>query len=234
MSVHPEYQRGIRESIPIILGIVPFGLILGAQAAQKGMSSLETVLMMGMNFAGGSEFAAVDAWANPIPILLIWVMTFMINSRHILMGAAFAPYVRHLPLRKLLPTLFVMIDETWAMGMAEIKKREQAGLPAFNLPYYWGIATSLYVVWLLCGWAGSQFGYLLGNDIDKYGFEMAFPAVFLVLIRGMWRGAKAARPWLVSLVVAAAVYGLMPKSGWYVLAGTLAGLVAAYFWDDEV
>lgn len=231
--MNSEFKRGIRETLPITIGMIPFALILGAQAAQKGMSALETMLMMGINFAGGSEFAAVGAWANPIPIVLIWSLTLMINSRHILMGAALAPYIRHLPKRKLLPTLFVMIDETWAMGMAEIKKREQAGLPPFNLPYYWGIAVSLWIMWVSCGFLGSQFGYLLGNDIEKFGFNMAFPAVFLVLVRGMWRGAKAARPWLVSLIVAAAVYLVLPQGGWYVMAGTLSGLLAAYFWDTE-
>ena len=58
------------------------------------MSWLEMLLMTGMNFAGGSEFAAVNLWADPLPILLIATVTFMINSRHILMGAAIAPYMR--------------------------------------------------------------------------------------------------------------------------------------------
>ena len=89
------------------------------------------------------------------------------------------------------------------------------------------------MIWLLCGLVGSQFGYLLGNDIEKFGFGMAFPAVFLVLVRGMWRGMKSARPWVVSLVVAALVYLMLPNGGWYVLVGTLSGLVMAYFTENE-
>lgn len=58
---------------------------------------------------------------------------------------------------------------------------------------------------------------------------MAFAAVFLVLLRGMWRGVQAAVPWLFSLVTAAVFHLLIP-GGWYVLAGTLAGLVTAYLW----
>lgn len=228
--MNSEFQRGVRESLPVLLGLLPVGMILGAQAAQKGMSSLETALMMGLNFAGGSEFAAVGAWASPIPILLIWLITFLINSRHILMGMIFAPYIRHLPLRKLLPTLFMMIDETWAMGIADLKKHNR---PTLNLPYYWGLASSFYVMWLCAGWLGAQFGAFLGDDMAKWGFGMAFPAVFLVLIRGMWRGFQAARSWVVSLVVAAGVYWWVPQGAWYVLAGTAAGLLAAYYWEGE-
>ena len=150
-----EFKRGAKDCIPIMIGIVPFGLILGAQAGQKGMSVLETTLMMGLNFAGGSEFAAVGLWTSPLPVLLIITMTAMINSRHILMGAALVPYLRDLPLKKLLPALFVMTDESWAMGIADAKHRQQAGLPPFSYPYYMGTAVVLYVMWVGCGLLGS-------------------------------------------------------------------------------
>lgn len=223
-----DFQRGIKDCLPIMIGVIPFGLILGAQAAQKNMSVLETVLMMGMNFAGGSEFAVVGLWSNPLPIFMILLTTFMINSRHIMMGAALSPYIRHLPKRKLFPALFVMIDETWALSIADIKRREQMGLPAFSLAYYWGSAALLYVTWICCGFLGSLFGNMLG-DVERFGFAMAFPAVFLVLIRGMWRGIQAARPWLISLIVAALTYLLLPQGGWHVILGSLSGLAYAYF-----
>lgn len=60
---------------------------------------------------------------------------------------------------------------------------------------------------------------------------MAFPAVFLVLLRGMWPGWRRARSWLVSLVVAAITYVLAPP-GWFVVVGAMSGLLAAYLWED--
>lgn len=230
MNLHTstEFKRGMKDALPMLFGVIPFGLILGAQAAQKGMSVLETVLMMGLNYAGGSEFAVVGLWQNPLPVLLILTTTFMINSRHILMGAAFAPYICHLPKRKLLPTLFFMVDESWAIAIAQAKQREQLGLPTFSLPHYMGVSAVFYSGWISCGFFGSYFGPLLG-DIERYGFAMAFPAVFLVLLKGMWRGIRPALPWLVSLITAASVYLIYPKGGWYVIIGTTAGLLYAYF-----
>ena len=114
-SPRSEFLRGIKECSPMLIGLLPWALILGMQGRQKGMSWLEMLLMTGMNFAGGSEFAAVNLWADPLPILLIATVTFMINSRHILMGAAIAPYMRDMPLKKAMPALFVMCDESWAM-----------------------------------------------------------------------------------------------------------------------
>lgn len=144
-----EFFRGARESAPMLIGLLPFAMILGVQGGQKGMSWLEMLLMTGMNFAGGSEFAAVNLWAHPQPIWLIATVTFMINSRHILMGAALAPFLRDMPLKKALPALFFMCDESWAMGLAEVRRRQALGLPSFNLPFYAGVCAILYSTWIV-------------------------------------------------------------------------------------
>jgi predicted branched-subunit amino acid permease len=86
-----EVARGMRAALPVMLGFVPFALVLGAQAAQKGLSAFEVPLMTGLNFAGGSEFTAVHLWTSPPHIALIVAMSLLVNARHILMSAAFAP-----------------------------------------------------------------------------------------------------------------------------------------------
>ena len=70
-------------------------------------------------------------------------------------------------------------------------------------------------------------GPILG-DASRFGFDMAFPAVFLVLLRGMWKGLHAARPWLVSLITAALAYLYLPQ-GWHVPIGAVAGIASAYW-----
>ncbi|WP_373699085.1 AzlC family ABC transporter permease [Neisseria dentiae] len=231
-SPRAEFKRGVKDCLPVIIGMLPFALILGVQGGQKGMSPLEMSMMTGLNFAGGSEFAAVGLWGNPLPVLLIITVTFMINSRHILMGAALTPYLKDLPLKKALPALFFMTDESWAMSLADIHKRKQLGLPLFSLPYYMGVSLTLYVVWVAFTGIGAAVGPKFG-DVEAWGFGMAFPAVFLVLLRGLWKGFAAARPWLVSLAVAAAVH-LTVDGAWYVPAGAAAGLLTAYFFGDKV
>jgi AzlC protein/Tn3 transposase DDE domain len=93
-------------SFPIMIGLVPVALVLGAQGTQKGFGVLEVPLMTGFNFAGGSEFAALKLWTSPPDLLLILAITFLVNSRHILMGAALAPLIKCLPRPKVLPALF--------------------------------------------------------------------------------------------------------------------------------
>ncbi|MDK9714708.1 MAG: AzlC family ABC transporter permease [Sulfuritalea sp.] len=229
---YSEGWRGLAASFPVMLGFVPFGLVLGAQAVQKGFGLFQVPLMTGLNFGGGSEFVAIKLWASPPDWLLIVAMTFLVNSRHLLMGAALAPHIQHLPKRKALPALFFMCDESWAMALADTRKRISSNMPiAFSLRYYLGVSAGLYLTWIASTTLGAAIAPMVG-DIEVYGFDMAFTAVFLVLLKGMWPGMQAARPWLLSLVVAAATYLAIPGA-WYVATGALAGIVGAFLWAER-
>lgn len=224
-----EAMRGLRSAVPVMVGFVPFALVLGAQARLKGFSAVEVPLLTGINFAGGSEFAAIDLWTSPPHLLLLAGVALLVNSRHVLMGAALTPYLQNLPRRRVLPMLAVMCDEVWALALADARARRDAGRhPALSVPYYVGVAAGLYLTWVVFTALGGVLGPVLG-DVTRYGFDMAFPAVFLVLLRGLWTGARAARPWLVSGAVAGGVYLSVPGA-WYVPAGALAGVLAAWWW----
>lgn len=224
-----EILRGLKDVLPVLIGVAPLGLALGAQAAHKGLAPGAVALMTGLNFAGGSEFAAVGLWANPLPVALIVLMTALVNSRHLLMGATLAPLIAHLPRWKAFAALFWMCDESWAMAYADAQKRRAAGaISGFSLPYYAAVALGVWIAWIGSCTAGAVIGPAIG-DIRAFGVDMALPAVFLAITKGLWRGHRAARPWLVSLIVAALTYLLVPGA-WYVATGAVAGLIAARFW----
>ncbi|MFJ5506925.1 AzlC family ABC transporter permease [Pectobacterium jejuense] len=219
-----EISRGAMAAVPVMIGFIPFGLLLGTQAAQKGMTAPELMLMTGLNFGGGSEFAALSLWTSPPHVLTIVLVSLLVNCRHLLMGASLAPFLAHLPRRQAFLALFFMCDESWAMGIADEAKRRQQGISGFSMGFYAGVALSLWLIWVLSTGIGVVVGPVLG-DITAWGFDMAFPAVFLVLLKGMWKGLRPAIPWLVSLVCAGLTWHLWPGAA-YVPVGALSGIVA--------
>ena len=86
-------------------------------------------------------------------------------------------------------------------------------------------------MWVVFTTLGAMIGPILG-DISRLGFDMAFPAVFLVLLRSMWKGMSAARPWLVSLITAALAYLYLP-TGWYVPVGAICGIASAFYFVGD-
>ena len=111
-STHQDFIRGLKVSIPMLVGIIPFALVLGTQATQKGFNLIELPLLTGLNFAGGSEFAILEMWSNPPQFLMLIFITFLVNSRHLLMGASLVPHLKHLPNKKAYTALFFMCDES--------------------------------------------------------------------------------------------------------------------------
>ncbi|SSY70538.1 AzlC family ABC transporter permease [Alysiella crassa] len=223
-----EFWRGVKDALPIMLGFIPFALVLGASAVGAGFKWYELSLLTTTNLAGGSEFTVVSLWQNPLNIPLIVAMATLVNSRHIIMGATFSLLLKGMPKKKALPLLFVMIDESWAMAIADAQKH---GRKALNVPYYLGVAILLCLTWIVFTTAGAYFAPLIG-DLKQYGMDMAFTAVFLVLLKGMWRGFQAALPWLASLLGAGLCHHLF-DGAWYVAVGALAGVATAFFMGDD-
>ena len=67
-----DVRRGLRAALPLMIGFVPFALVLGAQAAQKGLSAVEVPLMTGLNFGGGARavpeaLAVAEGAAGAVP-----------------------------------------------------------------------------------------------------------------------------------------------------------------------
>ena len=125
-----------------------------------------------------------------------------------------------------------MCDESWAMGLADARRRggpEPSG--AFSLPYYMGASLGLYLTWVSFTFLGGLLGPVAGN-LETYGFDMAFPAVFLVLLKGMWSGVRAARPWVISLIAGVVACVTLPGA-WYVVVGSAAGALSACYWGER-
>ena len=226
-----EWLRGMLAALPVAVGFVPLAFILGAEGSRQGLSSLGMGLMSGLNYAGGSEFAALALWSAAPPVFVVMMTTWLVNSRHILLGAALTPHVDRAGLKgfRALLVFFLMCDEAWALGMQDIEARRKAGLAPevrFSPNFYFGSAVVLWITWFMSAALGAAAGGAIG-DLDHWGFGMAFPAVFIALLSMMWPGRRKALPPLAAALVSAAA------SLWFplhlcVLAGTLTGLAAAY------
>ncbi len=178
-----EMRRGVLTALPVLLGIFPLGVILGAQAAHVGQAPITTLLMTGINLAGGSEFAALALWSAVPPILMIVISTFLINSRHIVLGTALAPYVRHEGGFRIALIYFLMCDETWALSMQDIQRRNLEAKP-FAFHFYLGVGLALWICWWFSCFLGAAIGSSIG-DLNKLGFSIAMPATFIALAIAM-------------------------------------------------
>ncbi len=222
--------RGMRSSLPMTIGFIPLAFILGAQGDQHGLSAIGMALMAGLNYAGGSEFAAVALWSAAPSFLVIVMTTWLINSRHIVLGAALTPWIERAGTSapRAMLSFFFMCDECWALTMQELERRRRLGLPGsklFSFPFHMGVGLTLWTVWWLSAAAGAAAGTALG-DLSRWGFMMAFPATFIALVVAMRPKLADALPMIVSAAVAG-LSSLVLALHWSIFLATIAGLAVA-------
>lgn len=221
-----EFRDGLVELSPAMVAAAPIALLYGAVATSKGLSPLEVALSSALVFAGGAQLAAIELWTNPVPIAALVMSTFLINARYILMSASLAPKVAHLPFAAKLLGFHVLADENWALAERRAAQRRITGA------YFFGMGAVFWVNWVLCSWAGTVLGPLLG-DPRRFGADFAFTAIFIGLVAGFVTTRQAGIVVIASALAATSAY-VVVGSPWHVLAGAFAGMAAAViFWREE-
>jgi len=223
MATAAEVRAGIVAILPAAIAIWPFALILGQQAAAKGLSPLDMLAMSSLVFAGSAQFLAVGLWEAPAPVLALAGAALLINLRHVLMGASLAAKLAHFGRWRFL-AVHLMADEVWAV--AERRALAQPLTPAF----WFGAGLFLFLNWQVSTVLGVAVGSFVAEPA-RYGLDFAFVAVFIALALGFWKGWRSAPVVAVSAAVATAVHAMLPGA-WYVLAGALAGIAAAACWPQ--
>ncbi len=214
-----DFLAGSRAILPLVVAVIPIGLVFGAVSVTKGLSPLEATLMSALVFAGGSQFVAMDIWTHPASWAGVGFAALLVNIRHVLMSASLGTKMQaFIGLRRYAAMLF-LADEIWAI--AEFR----AGVARLTPAWFAGIAMPFYVSWVGSTLIGASLGAFLG-DPAAIGLDFAFPAVFIVLAMGFWKGRETGTVLAASALAAVLVHQFVPGV-WYIAAGALAGLAAA-------
>lgn len=214
-----EARAGVVAILPVTVAVVPFALLLGALAAEKGLSPLEVALMSGLVFAGGSQFVALDLWTTPAAWVTLGAAALLVNLRHILMGASIAPKMAGFPPLGRTLALLLLADEIWALA------ERRAATARLTPAYYAGLAGVLYVNWVVFTTAGAVVGTRLG-DPAAYGFDFAFTAIFIGLLAG-FRQTRGFLPTIAAAGLAAVAARAVLPGPVSIAVGAAAGVLVA-------
>lgn len=201
LSRRDEFIHGLRDTFPLIVGALPFGIIFGSLGIAQGFSALQVMSMSIFVFSGSAQFVAVGLVATKAAIWVIWAATFIINLRHLLYAANLVNHVRHLPQHWRFPLAALLTDETFAV--MDLRYRER-GSDRFAHWYYFASCIGMWTAWNICTYVGVVLGQSFPN-IKEWGLQFAMVATFTGIV----------------------VPGLTTPPLWG--AAITAGLVATYF-----
>ena len=206
---------GARDTVPMLVGAAPFGVIFGTLAIAAGMPVWAVLALSALVFAGSSQFVAVSLIGSGTALPVIWLTTFVVNLRHALYSATLLPYARQLPARWRWPLSFWLTDETFAVVEHYLREHGTSG----DGVWYWlGSSLAMYVNWQL--W--TIIGVMLGQSVPglaELGLDFAMVATFAAIVAPQLRQ----RPVLVAAVLAGVV-ALLTRDLPYKLGLMLAAL----------
>ncbi len=230
-SVSPfrNMLQGIRDTLPLTLAAVPFGILYGVLAEASGLSTLATIGMSAMVFAASSQFIAVTMLATGVAWPAILLATFFVNLRHMLYAAALVPHARHFSQFVKVRVAFCLTDETFAVVSARLRKnKNQPKLEWF----IFGSGLIMYINWILCTVIGLSLGRFLPG-MQAWGLEVAMIVAFVGIIAPMLVKAPMWVSSITASICSVLTLNCSNQSGLIIsgLAGVAAGIFTQYLID---
>lgn len=198
-----------------MLGYIPIGLAFGVLAQKAGISTLNTLLMSLLVYAGSSQLIAVGLFASRVPALSVVLTTFVVNLRHVLLSAALSPFLRQWRKRDIAAFAYQLTDETFAVHTV----RFASGAP--DKAEVLAINVTAQTAWIFGAWLGVAVGQSI-TDVKPLALDYVLPAMFIALMVLQINDRVQVGVALVTGMLSVGLL-LMGVGQWNVIAATLIG-----------
>lgn len=226
------FTEGVQALLPILVGVVPFGLIFGVTAAELPVDNWLGWASSFIIFAGASQLAAVDLLAGGAAPAVVILTVVVINARHLMYSASLEQHFRDFALRDKIVLPYLMTDQAYAMSILRFEEAELDR--TYRKWYFLGAGIALWTTWQ----TSTTVGIVVGDIIPaSWRLDFAVPLVFLALLVPAVRNRPAFLAATVAGVIALAGRlafggeGLPFNLG--LVLGALAGVAAGTLADRD-
>ena len=222
LSLPREFWNGVRDGLPFILVIIPFGMVFGVVATEAGLNLAETMGFSVLVIAGAAQFVAVQMMTDNAPILIVLAASLAVNLRMAMYSAALAPHLGPISWWKRAVVSYFMVDQAFAASILKYETKPDMTFSA-KFAYFMGVIVPICPLWYVATWGGA----VLGNAIPaELPIDFAVPITFLALIVPMLRSPAHVAAALVSIIGTLAL-SFMPFNTGVLVAALLAMIVGA-------
>ncbi|MFD1739746.1 AzlC family ABC transporter permease [Bacillus salitolerans] len=226
MQKKQHWKKGFLDALPIGLSLLVFGAIFGLMSIQADLSAWQSMAMSLIVFAGSAQFATLSMLTDGVNFWMIVLTTFLINSRHFLMGLSMSPYYKGFSTTYTNVMAFFLIDEQYAIKLNHFRNH----LP--NKYYIIAVSLTLYLTWFI----GTSIGTVAGSwipDPEKLGLGFSFTAMFLALVYFQLTSLKKVIVFIVCGGLAILLTLLLPNGLNLLITGIVAFLIGFVSKEDK-
>jgi 4-azaleucine resistance transporter AzlC len=210
-STKHSILAGVRDISPILIGVVPFGLVAGAAVVHAGFGVAEALGMSLFVNAGASQIVATTLFGDGAPLWIALMTALIVNARMFIYSTSIAPVLSEASW-KLRPLLgHMLVDQNYATTMTRGRFRDDVDV----IPYYVGCWLALAGVWQVSNLAGALLGPLVP---PSWGLDFVVPLMFLALLAPNLKDRIAVEVAAVTAVAAAVLVPTLPMQSGLVVA----------------
>lgn len=218
------FLEGVRASLPLMLGVIPFALICGIASVKAGLPVWQAVMIPVVIFAGAAQLAVTHLFVAGAPAVVMVLTALVINLRFVMYSASIAPHFRPVPGRWRPMLSYLLTDQAYALSLTKFNQPEGCRYP---FAYTMGAGVTVFVAWHVC----NGVGVLLGAGVPEgWGLDFGVPLTFMALLVPAVQDRPTLVAALVSGVTAVAAAGL--PCGLNIIAAALAGIGAGMLFDS--
>jgi predicted branched-subunit amino acid permease len=214
----PDLVAGMRAMVPWLLGVAPFGLVIGVSASQADFPALAGWLTGPTIYSGSPQVAVINMLDAGAATSAVVVTALVINVRLVLYSAAIARFWRGTPLWWRLLAGYLLVDPSFVVG---IERYESEPDRRRAHAHYLGGALLLWVTWLVAMGVGVVAGAALPAWLH---LEFIVPLYLIGEIVPKARQPRARRAVVVAAAVALA--GLAAPMHLGIAVAIVAGIAA--------
>ncbi len=173
--------KGFYDVSPLLLPVVPFGIIFGAIGIELGFGPYITYATSIIIFSGASQIVFFQLISNGASSLIAITSSSVVSTRHLLYGAVVAQYLSKLSLIWKIFLSYLLTDQAFAVSQEFFKKNSNDEYKHYHLL---GAGLTLWIVWQLT----TVIGILLGSIVpEELGLSFTIPLTFLALLINYFR-----------------------------------------------
>lgn len=205
-------------TIPVLTGYLVLGISYGVLMTASGFPFWVPMVTSLTIFAGSMEFLLVNLLLSGFDLLQAFLMTLMVNARHLFYGISMLDKYRNMGLKKLY-LIFGLTDESFSIACA-IEPPEDVDRSWFML-----FVTLLdHSYWFLGATLGGIFGSIL--HFNTQGLDFVMTAMFVVIFLEQWGKDKNHLPALLGAALPVACLVLFGADRFMIpaMAAILLGL----------
>ncbi len=215
-----NFVRGFIDVIPLLIPVVPFGIIFGAIGIELGFGPYVTYATSIIIFSGASQIVFFQLLSAGASSLVAITSSSVISTRHLLYGAVVNQYLGNLSIYWKLGLSYILTDQAFAVSNEYFKKNKNE---KFKHYYLLGSGITLWIVWQLT----TIIGILLGSIVpEELGLTFTIPLTFLALLINYFRKIDHLIVIIISGILSIIFYDAPFKS--YIIFSSLVSLLIAY------